>query len=88
VASSILPIVYYGTFDPNKDINAIWKEVWEEHTNGSSSAVKLYANELVEVLSKQLTSASWNAKKQSALALKGVSDVMGKCCSGAKLLSI
>ncbi|KAG0050379.1 hypothetical protein BGZ83_004844 [Gryganskiella cystojenkinii] len=76
VASSILPIVYYGTFDPNKDINAIWKEVWEEHTNGSSSAVKLYATELVETLSKQLTSASWNAKKQSAQALKGVSDVM------------
>ncbi|GJJ74422.1 proteasome component ECM29 [Entomortierella parvispora] len=76
VASSILPIVYYGSFDPNKDINAIWKEVWEEHTNGSSSAVKLYATELVEVLSKQLTSASWNAKKQSAQALKGVSEVM------------
>jgi len=46
--------------------------------------VKLYATELIEVLSKQLTSASWNAKKQSAQALKGVSEVMGKnmLCTG------
>ncbi|KAF9155982.1 hypothetical protein BG015_007778 [Linnemannia schmuckeri] len=76
VASAILPTVHYGTFDAHKDIAEVWKEVWEEHTTGATSAVKLYADEIVQLLSKQLTSASWNAKKQSAIALKAVSDVM------------
>ncbi|KAG0278438.1 hypothetical protein BGZ95_004007 [Linnemannia exigua] len=76
VASAILPTVHYGTFDAHKDIADVWKEVWEEHTTGATSAVKLYADEIIQLLSKQLTSASWNAKKQSAIALKAVSDVM------------
>ncbi|KAF9128817.1 hypothetical protein BGW39_004708 [Mortierella sp. 14UC] len=76
VASAILPTVHYGTFDFHKDIAEVWKEVWEEHTTGATSAVKLYADEIIQLLSKQLTSASWNAKKQSAVALKAVSDVM------------
>ncbi|KAF8941099.1 hypothetical protein BGZ58_002205 [Dissophora ornata] len=76
VASAILPTVFYGTFDVNKDISNIWKEIWEEHTTGSSTAVKLYALEIVQLLSKQLTSSSWNAKKQSAKALKAMSEVM------------
>ncbi|KAG0376841.1 hypothetical protein BGX24_007138 [Mortierella sp. AD032] len=76
VASAILPTVHYGTFDAHKDIAEVWKEVWEEHTTGATSAVKLYADEIIPLLSKQLTSASWNAKKQSAIALKAVSDVM------------
>ncbi|KAF9912670.1 hypothetical protein EC991_009406 [Linnemannia zychae] len=76
VASAILPTVHYGTFDSHKDIAEVWKEVWEEHTTGATSAVKLYADEIIQLLSKQLTSASWNAKKQSAIALKAVSDVM------------
>lgn len=80
VASAILPTVFYGTFDNNKDISGIWKEVWEEHTTGSSSAVKLHADEILQQLSVQMTSASWNAKKQSAAALKAVAEVMGKGC--------
>ncbi|KAF9926921.1 proteasome component M29, partial [Modicella reniformis] len=74
VASAILPTVFYGTFDTNKDIGSIWKDIWEEHTTGST-AIKLYSSEIIEQLSKQLTSASWNAKKQSAMALKAVSEV-------------
>ncbi|KAF9934512.1 hypothetical protein FBU30_001653 [Linnemannia zychae] len=76
VASAILPTVYYGTFDAHKEIAEVWKEIWEEHTTGSTSAVKLYADEIIQLLSKQLTSASWNAKKQSAVALKAVAEVM------------
>ncbi|KAG0347308.1 hypothetical protein BG005_000251 [Podila minutissima] len=76
VASAILPTVFYGTFDSNKDISGIWKEVWEEHTTGSSSAVKLHVDEILKQLSVQMTSASWNAKKQSAAALKAVAEVM------------
>ncbi|KAF9962710.1 hypothetical protein BGZ70_007955 [Mortierella alpina] len=76
VASAILPIVYYGSFDASKDIAGIWKDVWEEHTTGSASAVKLYADEIVKLLSTQLTSTSWNSKKQSAIALKAVATTM------------
>ncbi|KAF9918544.1 hypothetical protein BX616_007987 [Lobosporangium transversale] len=76
VASAILPTVYYGTFDSNKTISDIWKEVWEDNTSGSSSAVKLYALEIIQLLSKQLTSSSWNAKKQSASALKAMSEII------------
>ncbi|KAF9363389.1 hypothetical protein BGX34_004264 [Mortierella sp. NVP85] len=75
VASAIMPTVFYGTFDTNKDISGVWNDVWEEHTAGSSAAVKLYAPEIVDLLSKQLKSASWNAKKQSAMALKAMSEV-------------
>ncbi|KAF9951012.1 hypothetical protein BGZ72_007436, partial [Mortierella alpina] len=75
VASAILPIVFYGSFDASKDIAGIWKEVWEEHTTGSASAVKLYADEIVKLLSTQLTSASWDAKKQSATTLKAAATV-------------
>ncbi|KAG0371099.1 hypothetical protein BGZ54_000043 [Gamsiella multidivaricata] len=76
VASAILPTVYYGTFDANKDISGVWKDIWEEHTTGSSSAVKLYAKENIVLLSAQITSASWNAKKQAAKGLKAMSDAM------------
>ncbi|KAK3816198.1 MAG: proteasome stabiliser-domain-containing protein [Benniella sp.] len=75
VASAIMPTVFYGTFDTNKDISGVWDDVWEEHTAGSSAAIKLYATEIVDQLSKQLKSASWNAKKQSAMALKAMSEV-------------
>ncbi|KAF9430239.1 hypothetical protein BGZ94_007776 [Podila epigama] len=76
VSSTILPTVFFGKFDAIQDINGIWKDVWEENTTGSSSAVKLYAQEIIELLSTQLISASWNAKKQSAAALKSVTEVM------------
>ncbi|KAF9969044.1 hypothetical protein BGZ73_008786, partial [Actinomortierella ambigua] len=76
VASCILPTVFYGTVDSHKEIAEIWKEVWEEHTAGSSAAIKLYANEILDLLAKQLTSPSWNAKKQSALAMKVVAETM------------
>ncbi|KAF9344905.1 hypothetical protein BGX26_003767 [Mortierella sp. AD094] len=88
VASAILPTVFYGTFDSNKDISGVWKEVWEEHTTASSSAVKLYAIEMVKLLSAQLTSASWNAKKQSALALKAMSEAMDLTASMDVLLPL
>ncbi|KAG0252530.1 hypothetical protein DFQ27_008011 [Actinomortierella ambigua] len=76
VASCILPTVFYGTVDAHKQIAEIWKEVWEEHTAGSSATIKLYANEILDLLAKQLTSPSWNAKKQSALAIKVVAETM------------
>jgi proteasome component ECM29 len=82
VASAIMPTVFYGTFDTNKDISGVWNDVWEEHTAGSSAAVKLYAPEIVDQLSKQLKSASWNAKKQSAMALKAMSEVKGMFSHG------
>ncbi|KAF9112407.1 hypothetical protein BGX27_003449 [Mortierella sp. AM989] len=88
VASAILPTVFYGTFDSNKDISGVWKDVWEEHTTGSSSAVKLYALEMVKLLSTQLTAASWNAKKQSALALKAMSESMDLTVSMDVLLPL
>ncbi|KAG0293348.1 hypothetical protein BGZ98_002211, partial [Dissophora globulifera] len=88
VASAILPTVYYGTFDANKDISGIWKEVWEEHTTGASTAVKLYAVEIVQLLSRQLTSSSWNAKKQSAMALKAMSEVMNMTGNMGTLLPL
>ncbi|KFH67585.1 hypothetical protein MVEG_06317 [Podila verticillata NRRL 6337] len=88
VASAILPTVFYGTFDSNKDISGIWKEVWEEHTTGSSSAVKLHADEILKQLSVQMTSASWNAKKQSAAALKAVAEVMDLSNSMETLLPL
>ncbi|KAG0202738.1 hypothetical protein BGX28_004843 [Mortierella sp. GBA30] len=79
VASAILPTVYYGSFDPNRDVGNIWKDIWEEQTTGSSSAVKLYADEIITLLSAQLTSASWNAKKQSAISLKAASEMIDFC---------
>ncbi|KAF9401765.1 hypothetical protein BGX21_000669 [Mortierella sp. AD011] len=88
VASAILPTVFYGTFDSNKDIGGVWKEVWEEHTTASSSAVKLYSTEMVKLLSAQLTSASWNAKKQSALSLKAMSEAMDMTASMDVLLPL
>ncbi|KAG0232498.1 hypothetical protein BGW42_008118 [Actinomortierella wolfii] len=88
VASCILPTVFYGTHDAHKEIAEIWKEVWEEQTAGSSVAVRLYADELLELLSKQLVSSSWNAKKQSALAIKAIAEVIDMSPYSKKLLPL
>ncbi|KAF9277423.1 hypothetical protein BGZ68_009310 [Mortierella alpina] len=76
LSSQLIATIRKAVGLPTKDIAGIWKDVWEEHTTGSASAVKLYADEIVRLLSIQITSASWNAKRQSATALKAVAIMM------------
>ncbi|CAG8551849.1 6467_t:CDS:10 [Diversispora eburnea] len=65
----IMPLVYYGMHDPEINIKNVWTEVWDENTSGSTGAIKLYLNELIELLSKLLESPSWTTKRQAALTI-------------------
>ncbi|CAG8524233.1 10813_t:CDS:10, partial [Cetraspora pellucida] len=74
----ILPLAYYGLHDSDTGIKNVWNEVWDENTAGSTSAIKLYLKELIDLLSTLLESPSWQTKRQAALTIADVAKIIEK----------
>ncbi|TPX38193.1 hypothetical protein SmJEL517_g00223 [Synchytrium microbalum] len=70
----ILPLAYYGGRDANDTIKAVWRDVWDENTAGAASALRLYLNELMALLTNLLkTSPSWPTKRQVGVTITDMS---------------
>ncbi|CAG8483679.1 8071_t:CDS:10 [Racocetra fulgida] len=74
----ILPLAYYGLHDSDTGIKNVWNEVWDENTAGSTSAIKLYLKELIDLLSTLLESPSWQTKRQAAATIADVAKIIEK----------
>eukprot|EP00276_Gloeochaete_wittrockiana_P000859 CAMPEP_0184674414 /NCGR_PEP_ID=MMETSP0308-20130426/87221_1 /TAXON_ID=38269 /ORGANISM="Gloeochaete witrockiana, Strain SAG 46.84" /LENGTH=929 /DNA_ID=CAMNT_0027122009 /DNA_START=29 /DNA_END=2819 /DNA_ORIENTATION=- len=79
--AQVIPVAFIGRRADEKDTREAMKEVWEEHSPGLSSGVRLYMTELVDVVISSLNNASWPIKRQGALALRD----MAESASGSSL---
>ncbi|KAI9024387.1 proteasome stabiliser-domain-containing protein [Phycomyces nitens] len=69
VATEIVPLIYYGEHDPDKNLKALWKDAWENLTSGTRSMVTLYTDEIITFVQPFLSSSSWKVKQTSALTI-------------------
>ncbi|CAG8663072.1 17683_t:CDS:10, partial [Racocetra persica] len=74
----ILPLAYYGLHDSDTGIKNVWNEVWDENTTGSTSAIKLYLKELIDLLSTLLESPLWQTKHQAATTIADIAKIIEK----------
>lgn len=49
-AGVIMPAAFISRFDPDKEVAAVWGEVWEEGGTSQSAAVRLYMTDLVPLV--------------------------------------
>lgn len=64
-AAAIAPQAFVSRFDADKDVAALWAEVWEEGTTSHSAAVRLYLQELVQLV---LQGVLWHLLNLSDIA--------------------
>lgn len=55
-----------------EDSLSIWDEVWLEVTPGTEAGIRLYIQEIVQILRESIESQSWKTKAQAALAMATV----------------
>ena len=67
LSSSILPLIFVAKHDVNKRVQSSFKSAWDENVGGSRS-VLLYFNEIMSLISPQLSSTKWSVKHTCALA--------------------
>lgn len=49
-AAQVLPLAFVAKCDEEKDVAALWGEVWEEATTGGAAALRLYAADIVPLI--------------------------------------
>ncbi|KAJ3397973.1 hypothetical protein HDU92_000075 [Lobulomyces angularis] len=75
--NEVLPLSFFGSRDSNPEIKDHWKNVLEDLAGGSTtSAAKLYVDEIVELSSSILSqSPSWPVKKQVGKTFSELSEL-------------
>ena len=68
----LIPLAFYGSFDQSATIKELWKQVWSEVVPGSETGVRLYLEEIIELVVKGLASPNWPIKRQAGCALADV----------------
>ncbi|XP_065070071.1 proteasome adapter and scaffold protein ECM29-like isoform X2 [Rhopilema esculentum] len=95
-AAIVLPLVFLAMHQDNgkgqdsgedstPDVREVWEEVWGNATPGTQSGIKLYIEEIVEILTLALSSQSWKLKSQAARAIKTMADSLGASLSQPNL---
>ena len=64
-ATTILPVAFLARFDEDDGVAAVWQSVWDEGNASESAALRVYADELVDVVVAGLGSQHW-ARKAAA----------------------
>ncbi len=58
-ACAALPAAFLACNDEEKDVAALWKEVWEEGTGSGSAAVRLYLADIVPLICAGVMAFGW-----------------------------
>ena len=74
----ILPMAFVARFDEEKDIVALFEEIWEDNTSSASVTLTMYMLEIVKLLIEGIGSSSWTQKQKSARALSKLSESVGE----------
>lgn len=70
----ILPMTFVARFDDEKDIVALFEEIWEDNTSTGSVTLTMYMPEIVKLLIEGIGSSSWTQKQKSARALSKLAE--------------
>ncbi|XP_024395125.1 LOW QUALITY PROTEIN: uncharacterized protein [Physcomitrium patens] len=70
----ILPMTFVARFDDEKDIVALFEEIWEDNTSSASVTLTMYMPEIVKLLIEGIGSSSWTQKQKSARALSKLAE--------------
>jgi proteasome component ECM29 len=74
---TILPLMFIARHDENEKIYKIFKSTWSEVSIiGTKFVVKEYFKEVIEMCCKFLFHSAWKIKKQGALAIKEISELL------------
>lgn len=74
----IIPMTFVARFDEEKDIAAIFEEVWEDNTSSASVTLTMYMPEIVKLLKEGIGSSSWTQKQKTARALSKLAESAGE----------
>ncbi|KAI7902114.1 proteasome stabiliser-domain-containing protein [Cokeromyces recurvatus] len=78
IATSIVPLIFFGEHDPEENLNKLWKAAWENLTSGTRSQISLYGDEILEFLQPLLSSSSWKVRQTAALTLADMCKISGQ----------
>jgi proteasome component ECM29 len=85
-ASSVLPLVFVGTHDDDKDIREKFETIWSDNTGGTG-AVRLYFSEIVSIARQSLQSQHWGLRQSAAKTIADAAVVIGVATVSQELLS-
>lgn len=68
VASEFLPMTFIGMNDIDKDVAKVFEKQWIENTSGSN-VLKLYLNELIDVISSHIKSQNYQIRQNLAKSI-------------------
>ncbi|XP_021353886.1 proteasome-associated protein ECM29 homolog [Mizuhopecten yessoensis] len=80
-ATQAMPLAFFAMHEQKpeeekskspEDSLSIWDEVWLEVTPGTEAGIRLYIQEIVELLRESIESQSWITKAQAALSMATV----------------
>jgi len=84
VLSEAAPLIFFGMHDEDESIQKVFREVWEDTTRGLANGIRVYLNEILDLLLKGIESQLWNTRKQAALAISTIVVTLDKD-SGSKV---
>ncbi|KAL6762246.1 proteasome stabiliser-domain-containing protein [Haematococcus lacustris] len=84
-AAVTLPLAFGAKMDEDKEVAAVWKEVWEEGCASEAGALRLYAQEITALLASGLGSQHWGRKKACAQAITALAQLGGDVVSGEQV---
>uniref|UniRef100_A0A0E0BNM0 Uncharacterized protein n=1 Tax=Oryza glumipatula TaxID=40148 RepID=A0A0E0BNM0_9ORYZ len=77
----VLPVIFASRFDDDKDIGALYGELWEDIPSSERVTLQLYLPEILSLLCDSMSSSSWAGKRKSAKAIKKLCDALGESLS-------
>jgi len=81
-ANIAMPIAFLAMHEEkgpegSNSLQEVWEEIWQEGTPGSEGGIRLYLNEIMDLLPKALESGQWAVKAQAARSMGTVATKLG-----------
>uniref|UniRef100_A0A0D9XNV0 Uncharacterized protein n=1 Tax=Leersia perrieri TaxID=77586 RepID=A0A0D9XNV0_9ORYZ len=77
----VIPVIFASRFDDDKDLSALYGELWEDIPSNERVTLQLYLPEIISLLCDCMSSSSWAGKRKSAKAIKKLCDALGESLS-------
>ncbi|GIL84022.1 hypothetical protein Vretifemale_12732, partial [Volvox reticuliferus] len=91
----VLPAAFGAKMDDDKEVAAVWAEVWEEGVSSEPAALRLYGKEICTTLCEMLGGQQWGRKKAAADATIKLTEIApdalgeyGRCLATALLAEL
>jgi hypothetical protein len=58
-------------------VKQVWQDLWDRQTGSTSTALKLYKNEVIALIAEGFEHTSWTVKKQAAVSGAHMTEILG-----------